>query len=172
MLQLSDHAIAMASVETAPVTRRELSRELRTVGKIQYDESSLATVTARVDGYAERLFVNFTGVEIKAGDHLVEVYSPDLIVAQQELLIALQGGGGRESGPLVETAKLKLKRWGMTDEQIDALFDLAQTDGIMPIVRRTARFNRHRDLIVSLFKHPPARKLFFRRMTGRSAAVL
>ena len=45
MLQLSDHALAMASVETTPVTRRELSRELRAVGKIQYNESSLATVT-------------------------------------------------------------------------------------------------------------------------------
>ncbi len=120
-LQLSEHALAMASVETTPVTRRELTRDLRAVGKIQYNESSLATVTARVDGYAERLFVNFTGVEIKAGDHLAEVYSPDLIVAQQELMIALQSGAGEQVGPLVETAKLKLKRWGMTDEQIDAL---------------------------------------------------
>lgn len=126
MLQLSDHALAMASVETTPVTRRELSRELRAVGKIEYNESSLATVTARVDGYAERLFVNFTGVEIKAGDHLAEVYSPDLIVAQQELLIALQGGAAGESGPLVETAKLKLRRWGLTEEQIAALVEEKQ----------------------------------------------
>lgn len=121
MLQLSEHAIAMASIETAPVTRRELSRELRAVGKIQYNESSLATVTARVDGYAERLFVNFTGIEIKAGDHLAEVYSPDLLVAQQELLIALQSGIGDQAGPLVEMTKLKLRRWGLTDEQIAAL---------------------------------------------------
>jgi Cu(I)/Ag(I) efflux system membrane fusion protein len=126
MLQLSDHALAMASVETTPVTRRELSRELRAVGKIEYNESSLATVTARVDGYAERLFVNFTGVEIKAGDHLAEVYSPDLIVAQQELLIALQGGAAGESGPMVETAKLKLRRWGLTEEQIAALVEQKQ----------------------------------------------
>ncbi len=120
-LQLSDHALAMASVETTPVTRRELSRELRAVGKIQYNESSLATVTARVNGYAERLFVNFTGVEIKAGDHLVEVYSPELIVAQQELLIALQSGTGEEVGAVVETARLKLQRWGLTEDQIAAL---------------------------------------------------
>jgi len=126
MLQLSDHALAMASVETTPVTRQELSRELRAVGKIQYNESSLATVTARVDGYAERLFVNFTGVEIRAGDHLAEVYSPDLIVAQQELLIALQGGATGESGSLVETAKLKLRRWGLTEEQIAALVEKKQ----------------------------------------------
>ncbi|MBL8862331.1 MAG: efflux RND transporter periplasmic adaptor subunit [Planctomycetes bacterium] len=120
-LQLSDHALAMASVETTPVTRRELARGLRAVGKIQYDESSLATVTARVDGYAERLFVSITGIEIKAGDHLAEVYSPDLIVAQQELLIALQGGTNGQPGSLVETAKLKLRRWGLTEEQIAEL---------------------------------------------------
>lgn len=54
-----------------------------------------------------------------------------------------------------------------TDDEIDALFDLARTDGIMPIVRRTARFNRHRELILSLFKHPPARRLLFRRLASR-----
>ncbi len=123
MLQLSDHALAMASVETTPVIRKELSRELRAVGKVQYNESSLATVTARVDGYAERLFVNFTGVEIKAGDHLAEVYSPELIVAQQELLIALQGSTGGQVGPLVETAMLKLQRWGLTEDQVQALVE-------------------------------------------------
>lgn len=123
MLQLSEHARAMASVETAPVARRELVRELRAVGKIEYDETSLATVTARVAGYAERLFVNFTGVEIQAGDHLVEVYSPELIVAQQELMIALQGGGGEHIASLVEAARLKLRRWGMTEEQIGELVE-------------------------------------------------
>lgn len=120
-LQLSEHALAMASVETRPVERRELARELRAVGKIEYNESSLATVTARVDGYAERLFVNFTGVEIKAGDHLAEVYSPELIVAQQELLIALRTESDERSLGAVESARLKLRRWGLTAEQIEAL---------------------------------------------------
>ncbi len=54
----------------------------------------------------------------------------------------------------------------MTDGQIDALFDLARTDGIMPIVRRTAAFNRHRTLIVSLLSHPPARRVLMRRVLG------
>lgn len=117
-LMLSDHALAMASVETTEVTYRQLNRGLRAVGKIQYNEASLATVTARVDGYAERLFVNITGVQIKAGDHLAEIYSPDLLVAQQELLIALQDGA---DGPLVETARLKLRRWGLTDRQVKDL---------------------------------------------------
>jgi Cu(I)/Ag(I) efflux system membrane fusion protein len=123
MLQLSEHALAMANVETVAVARRELARELRTVGKVEYNEASLATVTARVDGYAERLFVNFTGVEMQAGDHLAEIYSPDLLLAQQELLIAVQGDVER---PMVETSKLKLLRWGLTEAQIQALIDDGQ----------------------------------------------
>jgi geranylgeranyl reductase family protein len=58
----------------------------------------------------------------------------------------------------------------MDDDEIDALFHLAQTNGVMPIVRRTARFNQHRDLIVSLLKHPPARRLLFRELASRAVA--
>ena len=58
----------------------------------------------------------------------------------------------------------------LDDDEIDALFDLAQTNGVMPIVRRTARFNRHRDLIVSLLKHPPARRLLFKELASRTLA--
>jgi membrane fusion protein, copper/silver efflux system len=115
MLVLSDHARAMASVETAPVERRKLTQEIRAVGKVQYNERGLATITARVDGYIERLFIDFTGVEVKAGDHLVEIYSPDLVTGQQELLLATEGS------PLAAAGKLKLRRWEMTDEQIAEL---------------------------------------------------
>jgi len=114
MLELSEHARAMASVETAPVERRKLTRELRAVGKVQVNESALATITARVDGYIERLFIDYTGVEVKTGDHLVEIYSPDLVVAQQELLL-------NSTGLLAEASKLKLRRWELTDAQIEEI---------------------------------------------------
>ena len=118
MLELSDHARAMASVETLPVRRRKMSREIRVVGKVQYNETGLANITTRVEGYVERLFVDYTGVEVKPGDHLVEIYSPDLLVAQQELLIALEG---QRNTSLVESAKRKLLLWGLTQEQVDDL---------------------------------------------------
>src|SRR5947208_781020 len=54
----------------------------------------------------------------------------------------------------------------LSDDAIDCLFDLAQTDGIMPIVRSTARFNRHRELIWALFKHPPSRRILLRSVMG------
>jgi digeranylgeranylglycerophospholipid reductase len=52
----------------------------------------------------------------------------------------------------------------LSDKAIDSFFELAQTDGVMPIVRATARFNQHRPLIRALFKHPPARRILFRAM--------
>jgi digeranylgeranylglycerophospholipid reductase len=67
-------------------------------------------------------------------------------------------------------AQLELRRVAhrLTDRHIDALFDLARTDGIMPIVRQTARFNEHRGLIMALFRHPPARRVLFDRLRGGS----
>lgn len=118
MLELSDHARAMASVETVLAQRRKMSREIRVVGKVQYNETALANITTRVEGYVERLFVDYTGIEVKAGDHLVEIYSPDLLVAQQELLVALDS---QRNASLVESAKRKLLLWGLTQEQVDDL---------------------------------------------------
>jgi digeranylgeranylglycerophospholipid reductase len=54
----------------------------------------------------------------------------------------------------------------MRDTDIDALFELATTDGILPIVRQTARFNKHRDFIIALLKHPPARRALFARLAS------
>ena len=54
----------------------------------------------------------------------------------------------------------------LNDEDIDALFELARTDGIMPLVRRTAAFNHHREFITALFKHPPARRLLLRAVVA------
>lgn len=74
--------------------------------------------------------------------------------------------GWREklSGELRAQFKLRLVAHRMTDGDIEDLFELARTDGIMPIVRRTASFNRHRNLIVELLKHPPVRRLILRRL--------
>jgi geranylgeranyl reductase family protein len=65
-------------------------------------------------------------------------------------------------------AQLELRRLavGMSDADIEALFDLARTDGVMPLVRKTARFNEHRHLIKALFNHRPARRILFRSLAG------
>jgi flavin-dependent dehydrogenase len=66
---------------------------------------------------------------------------------------------------------LRMLAQRLGDPDIEALFELARTNGVMPIVRRTARFNQHRDLIVSLFRHPPARRLLFKQLVARTTAL-
>jgi digeranylgeranylglycerophospholipid reductase len=65
-------------------------------------------------------------------------------------------------------AQMHLRRlsYDFSDEEIDAFFDLAQSGGIMPLVRKTAKFNRHRDVIVSLLAHPSARRVLMKRVLG------
>lgn len=117
-LELSAATRALARVETHPVERRRIAREIRAVGKVQFNESALGTVTARVDGYVERLFADFTGMEVAKGGHLLELYSPEFVVAQREMLLALQEPA---MAARLEAAKLKLQRWDVSDAQIAEL---------------------------------------------------
>jgi len=74
----------------------------------------------------------------------------------------------RLGGEIRAQQRLRALAHQMTDVDIEAFFELARTDGVMPIVRETARFNQHRGLILALFKHPPARKILFGRLRGRA----
>lgn len=76
------------------------------------------------------------------------------------------GWRGRLASEFRAQLALRLLAQRLPDRAIDALWELARTDGIMPIVRRTARFNKHRDLIVALFRHPGARRVLFRRLVA------
>lgn len=116
-----------AGLITEPIQRRNLSKEIRTVGKLDYSERQVAYLTSRISGRIERLFVDFTGVEVKKGDHLVEIYSPDLLVAQNDLLLGLDALE-KEKPPLpasrsfaqsrLEASRTKLRLLGILDSQI------------------------------------------------------
>lgn len=75
-------------VTFAEVTVGPMQREVRTVAQVSYDETRVATVALKIDGWAEQLFVNFTGQAVRKGEPLLDLYSPMLVSAQQELLIA------------------------------------------------------------------------------------
>lgn len=115
---LSDSARALARIETQPLERRKLAKEIRAVGKVQFNETALATVTARVDGYVERLFVDYVGMVVEKGSHLAEIYSPELVVAQREFLLALADPSNPSR---LEAAKLKFRRWEVPEERIEEL---------------------------------------------------
>ena len=130
-LTMTPEAVALANIQTAPVAREVVSKEVRMVGKVDYDETRVRKIAAWVPGRIDRLYVDFTGVEVKEGDHLVYIYSPELRTAQEELLQARKAARAVQqsnvsvlrdsSAATVEAAKEKLRLLGLTREQIRAI---------------------------------------------------
>ena len=130
-IALDPAAVALIDVRTAPVRRQFVTAEVRLDGEVDFDETRLAHITAWVPGRLDRLFVDYTGVAVRKGDHLVEIYSPDLLAAQEEFLQARKALDGlkpdetkliRESVEAMHAAaRDKLALLGLTDAQIDAL---------------------------------------------------
>lgn len=129
-IRLSERARRLGGVRTATVERRFVETTLPLQGRVDFDESRLAHITARFPGRLERLFVDFTGVKVKKGEHLVEIYSPELLTAQEELIQATQtvartaaaSANLRESSlRTLHAAREKLRLWGLESWQISAI---------------------------------------------------
>jgi len=102
IINLSPIGEKLAEIQTAPVEKRIPKKELRLTGKIVFDETLVANITAWTPGRLEKLFVNYVGIKVTKGEHLFELYSEELYVKQAEYVIARQAGrtpeaSGRES---------------------------------------------------------------------------
>ncbi|MCK5564892.1 MAG: efflux RND transporter periplasmic adaptor subunit [Planctomycetes bacterium] len=89
-IEFSEAAKKLMQIETSVVERKFVTSQIRMVGKIAYDETRVKYITAWVPGRIERLFADYTGMTVNKGDHLVEMYSPELFSAQAELLQAVK----------------------------------------------------------------------------------
>ncbi len=130
-ITFSQEALKLMEVQTTPVERKFVEAEVRMVGKIDYDETRVKNITAWVPGRIDRLYVDFTGITVNKGDHMVDLYSPELISAQAELLQALKAAGSisnntselmkRTTLATLEAARDKLRLLGLADAQIDKI---------------------------------------------------
>lgn len=113
---MTKEAAAMANVQTSKVGGRSSENEIFLSAKIFVNEKKLETVTSNFAGRIDKLFVNYTGQNIKIGDKLVSIYSPDLLMAQKELREAAKN---KENFPaLYNAAKEKLRLWKLNENQI------------------------------------------------------
>ena len=116
-IQMTESAMKLADVQTTIVKRGVPEKSVYLFGKIKADERNIAELTARFGGRIENLFVNYTGQNVKKGQKLGIIYSPDLITAQRELLEAIKY---KESNPsFYKASRSKLKLWDLTNDQID-----------------------------------------------------
>lgn len=139
----------LIGVKTISVSVQPLQKVIRTVGKIEYDERRLTAVNAKVEGWIEKLYVNFTGIYVKKGEPLADIYSPELWATQQEFINVVRwakktgkrnstlGPVSDSSGPsqdlaamlskdaesIIDAARQRLKLWDISDEQIRKIED-------------------------------------------------
>ena len=118
-IQLTKEAAALANVLTTKVSRQNPVKEVRLYGKVQLDERLFQSQVAHVSGRIEKLFVNFTGETVRKGQKLAEIYSPELVIAQKELLETVKTKYLQPE--LYEASKEKLRQWKLTDEQIGSI---------------------------------------------------
>lgn len=121
-------------VRTAPVVAGPLSRIIRTVGIVDYDETTVRDVTLKISGWVEKLYVDYTGKPVTKGQKLLDIYSPELYSAQEEYLQAYRraGSGGSAAtqraadmpmwnNQLLDSARKRLEYFDISDEQIRQL---------------------------------------------------
>ena len=131
VVRLSPEVAVRSGIKTDPVEHRHLVKEIQTVGEITYDERRVKMVSAWVGGRIDKLYVDFTGVNVKKGDRLAELYSPELLSTQEEYLLALKAKkevlslgnieASRSAIRLASAARERLLLWGITEEQIARL---------------------------------------------------
>jgi membrane fusion protein, copper/silver efflux system len=135
-LAAAEDSLASIGVATESIGYRELAKELRTVGKLEYSESQIAYITARIDGRVDRVFADIVGTEVKKGDHLVAIYSPKLNVDQSSLIQAVQDYErlhDRQTSINLDATRERLRLLGILPEQIEQIERTRKTSNYLTL---------------------------------------
>ncbi len=113
-------------VVTAPVERRRLTRTINTYGVVMPDEKSISDINTRVSGWIEKLYFDYTGMDVRKGEPMAVIYSPDLIAAEEEFLQSVSftnvsGNTVTPSNSLISSARERLRFFGMSGNEINML---------------------------------------------------
>jgi membrane fusion protein, copper/silver efflux system len=138
-IEISPEKQQLIGVKIATASVQPLKKIIRTVGMIEYDQQKLYSVNTKIEGWIEKLFVNYTGMYVKKGEPLAEIYSPELWATQQEFINVVRWAKRSQEGSaatsstgnpsfssmitkdadnLVEAARQRLKLWDINDAQI------------------------------------------------------
>ena len=115
----------LIGLRTAQATRGNVGSDWQTVGRVQIDQTKVRKINIKVAGYVEKIFVDFVGKPVRRGEPLFTFYSPDLLSAQREYLLALKtsraGGDPVNDSLLVDVVRQKLQLWDVSEDQIKQL---------------------------------------------------
>jgi RND family efflux transporter MFP subunit len=135
-IKISPERQQLIGVKFATVELSGQARSIRSVGKVTFDETRVAHVHTRIDGWIEKVFVDFTGDFVKQGQPMLTIYSPEMLASQQELLLAARARDLMRNNPLAsaaehgnslfEAARRRLELWQLQDDQIEQVLKTGQ----------------------------------------------
>lgn len=162
VFQVSPDRQQLIGVKTSEVSQRVMDKEIRTVGMVVLDESRIYNVQTRISGWIEKVYADFTWQHVSAGDPLFSIYSPELVSAQEEYLLALKSkdilsdsqfsdiSSGARS--LLKASRKRLKLWGVTDAQIRELEETGSSKESLviysPVTGHVAEKNAYENMFV------------------------
>lgn len=121
-ITVDSHRRQLIGLETSTVTHHDLTKTIRAIGKVTYDERLLTRVTLKYDAWIGELEINYIGAPVTRGQRLFSIYSPELLSAQQEYLVARERLSRRNTDDsLLNAARQRLKLWDLSDNEISAL---------------------------------------------------
>jgi RND family efflux transporter MFP subunit len=132
--------VRVATAERAPIARR-----VRTIGTVDVAESLVSVVNLRYSGWIERIFVNETGVKVRKGQRLFSVYSPELVSAQEEYLLAIRSSG--KDSPLTRSARNRLAFWDLSNKQIAGIEARGKALRTLTVVAPRTGYVLHKNVV-------------------------
>ncbi len=143
IIEIDPVVVQNMGVRLTQVERGELSRNIRTVGIVGYEEAGQTSVNSKIAGWVEQLHVNQTGQEVKKGQLLLSIYSPDLVSAQEEYLMALRNverlqqssiaGVADNAKRLLAAAETRLNYWDIAPRDIERLAQTGEVRRTLPL---------------------------------------
>ena len=165
-VMLSAEKQQLIGVRTSQVRRERLLRTIRTVGRLEADETKIARVHVKVAGWVEEVFVDFVGKLVKKGQPLFTLYSPELVSTQREYLIARRGNKYLGDSPyqevaqgaesLLRAARARLELWDISEEQIQKLEETGEVTRTMTLYSPLEGFVMQRNLYPRVYVTPEA----------------
>ena len=133
----------LIGVTYGEASSEQVSKTLRAVGRLAYDETKISHVHTKIEGWIEDVYVDFIGKPVKKGEPLLTIYSPELLQTQQEFLLAIKGrkelaessfrGAAIGAESLYESARRRLELWDITEEQIQEIERTGKTKKSLPL---------------------------------------
>jgi len=158
VIVVDDSRRAQIGLRTAPAVRAPMTRAIRAVGRVAYDESRLEDVTLKLGGWIAKLHVTATGQPVGKGDLLFTLYSPELYAAQQEYLLARgRTAPGAAPDPLVRASEKKLHLWGLGDAQLAAIATRGEPLEEVPFTSPASGYVIEKDIVEGAAVQPGQR---------------